>query len=337
MLVIIILKHLLGGSDFFTIEELQTLIPSFVSLKDTTVQKSERSVLNNNFISPAYTVCLDPQCPFLFTSINLLINNKDDLSFIKKSDKTIFSEPLKQRTEITHYTFNKSGIYCWINKINGNFYIGSGIKLNNRINDYFQKAYLLKKENLIIVRGIKHYGLENFELIILEDFSAAESSSIEQILEREQYWINLLNPIYNILTIAGNSLGFKHTEETKELIKLKSLGRRHTDETRKLMSESRKGENSIWYGKNLSEETRNKLSIIALNRTKDHNPGFKLQVLDLENNNNYEFKSIREASRVLKIDYARFSIYIKNKETYPYKRRYLVTVLETNSNNKKEK
>ena len=57
------------------------------------------------------------------------------------------------------------------------------------------------------------------------------------------------------------------------------------------MSESRKGENSTWYGKNLSKETRNKLSIIALNRTKDHNPGFKLKVLDLENNNNYEFKS----------------------------------------------
>lgn len=56
------------------------------------------------------------------------------------------------------------------------------------------KAYLLKKENLIIVRAIKIYGLENFKLIKLEDFSAAESLSIEQILEREQYWVNLLNP-----------------------------------------------------------------------------------------------------------------------------------------------
>ena len=49
----------------------------------------------------------------------------------------------------------------------------------------------------------------------------------------------------------------------------------------------------------------------------------------------------REASRVLKFDYAKFSRpygqYIKNKETYPYKRRYLVTVLEMNSNNKKKK
>ena len=76
-------------------------------------------LLNNKYIFPPYTVCLDLQCPFFdalaaqrdvrLTSIILLINNKDDLSpvgLIKKSDKKIFSEPLKQRTEITHYTFN---------------------------------------------------------------------------------------------------------------------------------------------------------------------------------------------------------------------------------------
>jgi len=289
---------------------------------------SSKNLENNNIIHPAYTVCLDPQCPFLFTPLNLLINNKNDLPFIEKSDKKFFSEPLKQRTEITHYTLNKSGIYCWVNKINGKFYIGSGIKLNNRINDYFQKAYLLSKENLIIVRAFKQYGLENFELIILEIFPAAEHLDEKNLLEREQYWINLLKPIYNILTIAGNSLGFKHTEETKELMRLKASGRKHTEEVRLLMSETRKGENSTWYGKNLSEETKKKLSIIALNRTKDPNPGFALKVLDLENNNSYEFKSIREASRMLKIDYAKFSTYIKNKKTYPYKRRYLVTVLE---------
>ena len=94
---------------------------------------------------------------------------------------------------------------------------------------------------MIIVRAIKRYGLENFKLIILEKYSAVEPLSIEKILEREQYFINLLNPsppyggAYNILKIAGNSLGFKHTEETKELIRLKTLGRRHTEEVIKLM------------------------------------------------------------------------------------------------------
>ena len=74
--------------------------------------------------------------------------------------------------------------------------------------------------------------------------------SIEQILEREQYWINLLNPIYNILKIAGNSVlrvGFKHThlspmgawEETKELIRQKALGRKHLEDTKLLMSSKR--------------------------------------------------------------------------------------------------
>jgi hypothetical protein len=35
------------------------------------------------------------------------------------------------------------------------------------------------------------------------------------LLEREQYYINELNPEYNILKIAGNRLGSKHSDATK--------------------------------------------------------------------------------------------------------------------------
>jgi len=31
------------------------------------------------------------------------------------------------------------------------------------------------------------------------------------LIEREQYYIDLLNPEYNILKIAGSRLGVKHT------------------------------------------------------------------------------------------------------------------------------
>lgn len=147
--------------------------------------------------------------------------------------------------------------------------------------------------------------MENFNLVILEILPDLDAKIL---LEREQYWINLLKPIYNILTIAGNSLGFKHTEETKELMRLKALGRKHTDEVKNLMSESRKGENSVWYGKKLSEETKLKISIVASNRTKDSNPGFKLEILDLELSKTFIFKSIREASRELNVSYARLAI-----------------------------
>jgi hypothetical protein len=37
------------------------------------------------------------------------------------------------------------------------------------------------------------------------------------ILEREQYYLDLLKPEYNILKVAGSSLGFKHSEESRAL------------------------------------------------------------------------------------------------------------------------
>lgn len=104
---------------------------------------------------------------------------------------------LDQRAQISLDLNGKTGIYCWYNNSNGNFYIGSAKNLRNRINDYFQPSYYKDKKNLIIIRAILKYGLGNFTLIILE------YTSIENILNREQYWLDLLNPEYNILDQAG--------------------------------------------------------------------------------------------------------------------------------------
>ena len=38
------------------------------------------------------------------------------------------------------------------------------------------------------------------------------------LLEREQYYLDSLNPPYNILKLAGSSSGFKLSEETKKKI-----------------------------------------------------------------------------------------------------------------------
>ncbi len=65
------------------------------------------------------------------------------------------------------------------------------------------------------------YGYSKFRLEILE------YCSVENLLEREQYYIDLLKPEYNILAVAGSSLGYKHTKETIAKFKL----RKHTEDT----------------------------------------------------------------------------------------------------------
>jgi small nuclear ribonucleoprotein (snRNP)-like protein len=52
-------------------------------------------------------------------------------------------------------------------------------------------------------------------------------NSIE-CFNREQYYINTLNPQYNILKFTGcGSLGYKHTDESKKKISIASAGRNH--------------------------------------------------------------------------------------------------------------
>jgi len=50
----------------------------------------------------------------------------------------IFLNPLAQRKEISAKLKNKSGVYCWVNKVNGKKYIGSSVNIYKRLSDYFK-------------------------------------------------------------------------------------------------------------------------------------------------------------------------------------------------------
>jgi group I intron endonuclease len=92
---------------------------------------------------------------------------------------------------------NQSGIYRWTNKSTGDIYIGQSTNLSARFIHYFNISYLTSKKQLIISRALIKYGYSGFSLEILE---YCEKSVL---LEREQYYLDKLNPPYNILKIAG--------------------------------------------------------------------------------------------------------------------------------------
>ena len=48
----------------------------------------------------------------------------------------------------------------------------------------------------------------------------------KKCIEREQHYIDLLKPEYNILLKAGSLLGYKHSEDTTR------KGKKHTEELR---------------------------------------------------------------------------------------------------------
>jgi hypothetical protein len=47
----------------------------------------------------------------------------------------VFINVLSERKDISKYLRCQSGVYCWINLLNGGYYIGSAVDLGNRFND----------------------------------------------------------------------------------------------------------------------------------------------------------------------------------------------------------
>jgi len=144
----------------------------------------------------------------------------------------------------------KTGVYIWENKLNGQRYVGSSVDLSKRFRNYFSVFFLereIKKGNSAINQALLKYGYSNFSLGILEYCSVPE-----KVIEREQFYLDLLYPEYNILQIAGSSLGYKHSEETIAKLKARKL----SEEAKNKISERMKGNTygAVLKGRKRSEE-----------------------------------------------------------------------------------
>lgn len=55
----------------------------------------------------------------------------------------IYYNAFENRPIILKDTKNKAGIYRWVNKVNGNTYIGSSVDLSRRLRVYYDFSYLI--------------------------------------------------------------------------------------------------------------------------------------------------------------------------------------------------
>lgn len=82
------------------------------------------------------------------------------------------------------------GIYKFTSKITGLSYIGQSIHINTRYNQHLQEAKDDKRQTKWH-QALKEQGIENF------DFTVLEECDINELNEREIYWINKYNSFYN--------------------------------------------------------------------------------------------------------------------------------------------
>jgi group I intron endonuclease len=157
----------------------------------------------------------------------------------------------------------KSGVYMWTHKESGKKYVGSSVDLSKRFKVYYSKNRLVKHKTSYINNALLQHDYLAFSLTIIEYIDINNLSKEEArllILRREQHYIDSLEPEYNILSKAGSSLGYKHTEESLTKISQIHKGRTVSTETKIKMSEAKTGENHPLFGKLHSAETKAILS-----------------------------------------------------------------------------
>ncbi len=135
----------------------------------------------------------------------------------------------------------KSGIYKIINNINNKIYIGSAVNLPNRKSTHFCALKGSYHHNLHLQNAVNKYGIENFK------FEIIEYCIKEELILREQYWIDLLKPKYNKRQDAQSNFGVKRPDLIQRNLKMAEQG-------------INKGENHPMYGKFHSIETRQLMS-----------------------------------------------------------------------------
>jgi group I intron endonuclease len=140
----------------------------------------------------------------------------------------------------------KSGIYQILNIINNKFYIGSAIDFNRRLFNHNTKLNNNIHDNPKLQAAWNKYGADAFI------FQIIEYCEKDKLLEREQLWMDWLKPDYNILKIAGSSIGYKHTDEFRALRSWLYTGRKQSRETIEKRAASMRG-------KQKSQEHRDKI------------------------------------------------------------------------------
>jgi group I intron endonuclease len=254
---------------------------------------------------------------------------EDTTNVIGRESNTADIKPVKyyediytMKPQILKENKNKSGIYKFVNKLSGSFYIGSAKNLRTLIYSYLQLSILLKgKNNSIITRALIKYGYSNFSLEILE------YCDVSKLLEREQYYFDLLEPDYNIAKVAGYTIGIPRSEEFKNKLSELRKGKVHKEETKLLMSQIHLGANNSMFGKKHTDQTKELIRLSKVGKvldTKTKNtisasngtPIFLYALCSDCSTDKYclvkQFVSFREAGKYLNMSHSNVSRYLKS-------------------------
>lgn len=174
-----------------------------------------------------------------------------------------------------------SCVYCILNIHTDDRYVGSTSNFSDRKGQHLYDLRHNKARSRNLQTAFNQYGEASFKFFILEEVLTFDR---QELIEREQYWIDQYKPIYNLNPIAGNhfnSSAFSEEAKRKRIEKLvgrkqspehvksrmdtmkrngKQKLKRLTEEQKSHLSKINMGQNNPNWGTQRSQETRDKAS-----------------------------------------------------------------------------
>lgn len=162
------------------------------------------------------------------------------------------------------------GIYKITNLITLEIYIGSSAGkygIQKRWNEHRNKLRKNKHVNTKLQNSWNKYKENNFI------FEIVELCPKEDTINREQYYIDTLNPQFNINKCAKSRLGIKHKQQAKDKLSAFFKGRPFSEEHKQKISNALKGKSKG----PMSDGRKAKVSkiVIATNLKEDNTIFFK--------------------------------------------------------------
>ncbi len=109
----------------------------------------------------------------------------------------VYGDLVTNKSRIVRENKRLSGVYIFYNDTTGKAYIGSSIDLSRRFSHYFSRSFLIRSKTMIIAKSLLKNNYKNFYLGILEFCDS------DKCIDRENYYLDLFKPAYNVLKVAG--------------------------------------------------------------------------------------------------------------------------------------
>lgn len=180
----------------------------------------------------------------------------------------------------------KSGIYAIVNMKDQSFYVGSATSLQERKHHHFRDLKADNHKNAHLQHAYNRDGAEAFRFCILEHVQ-----HVENLLEREQHFIDTLDPHYNIARTAGSNLGMTYSDETKSKMSdarrahpkmLEQMAKLNADRTGKPLSpEHRANIGAAQIGRKHSDASKERMSTAQKGKKKPEGHGENVRAAKL--------------------------------------------------------